>query len=85
MEKGISIDGTTGELFQVEVLASNDTVTNATALVFEMSLMGYGNVTMTNLVFYPVIQQCFPENVRLSVDNVGMDYHPYGSLLSRIV
>lgn len=82
---GINIDGGDGDIFQIEVVASNDTVTNATALVFEMSLQAHGNITMSKFILYPNIHQVLMEDVRLSVDNVGMEYHPYGSLLTRIL
>lgn len=70
----------------VDVIISNKTVVNETALTFETNMETAVDLTMSNLIFYPVINDIHIENTKLTMDKVGMssDYR-YNSLFTQML
>ena len=82
---GITFGGQHDDVISViDVICSNSTTVNETALSFELNLELNTNVTLQNLIVYPEIKSVYTQNVRLVSDKVGMPAYHYSILFTQI-
>jgi hypothetical protein len=70
---GVSLGGHNNDITSViDVIVSNGTVVNETALTFECNLESYFNFTLKNLVIFPRFDEVSISNTKLTKDIVGL-------------
>ena len=82
---GIVIGDKTNITTTLELLCSNKTTANASAVVFTMDLETHVNMTLKDFVVYPNIKEVFTENAVVKKDNIGMLAHNYNVLFTSIL
>merc|ERR1712166_470753 len=70
----------------IDVIVSNSTTVNETALTFECNLESYFNFTLKNLIIYPRFDQVSISNTKLTQDVVGLSSeYRFNSLATQIL
>ena len=85
-KKGVTFGGHNNDITSViNVIVSNATTVNETALTFECNMETNFNFTLHNLVIYPRVDQITIANTKLTKDLVGLskDYR-YNSLFTQL-
>lgn len=83
-EKGITI-GQRGEVkITVDIICSNATVFNETAVSLEMDFDLAANISMQNMVIFPQISDISVHNTNKTYDIVHMYAHDYNALFTQI-
>ena len=68
------------------IVSNNKTgVVNQTAVSFDLDLEAHLNVSMTDFVVHPGIEELFVFNINKTVDNVDMYPHNYNTLFTSIL
>jgi hypothetical protein len=83
-KNGVTIGGKNNDITTIiDVIVSNATTVNETALTFECNMETLFNFTLYNLVIFPRVDQITIANTKLTKDVVGMskDYR-YNSLFT---
>ena len=67
---------------KLDIIVSNSSVFNQTAIKFEMNLIAAINFTMQNFIFYPVIEinQLLVRNTNITYESIKLYTHNYDSL-----
>jgi hypothetical protein len=85
MKNGVQIGSQNDITTTLELICSNATTVNETAVVFTMNLEAYMNLTVQNFVIWPKINKIFVENTVVAQDNIGMMAHNYNLLFTSIL
>lgn len=85
MKNGVQIGSQNDITTTLELICSNATTVNETAVVFSMNLEAFANITMQNFVIWPKINKVFVANTQVSQDNIGMMAHNYNVLFTSIL
>ena len=67
---------------KLNIIVSNSSVFNQTAIKFEINLIAAINFTMQNFIFYPVIEinQLLVRNTNITYESIKLYTHNYDSL-----
>jgi hypothetical protein len=67
---------------KLDIIVSNSSVFNQTAIKFEINLIAAINFTMQNFIFYPVIEinQLLVRNTNITYESIKLYTHNYDSL-----
>jgi hypothetical protein len=84
---GVTLGGKNGEITSIiDVIVSNATVANETALTFECNLESYFNFTLKNLIIFPRFDEVSIQNTKLVKDVVGLSSeYRFNSLATQIL
>lgn len=83
--KGITV-GQRGEVkITIDIICSNATHVNETAVTLEMDLDMSANITMQNLIVYPQVTDISVHNTNKTHDIVGMYAHDFNTLFTQIL
>jgi len=84
---GVTFGGHNNDITSViDVIVSNGTVVNETALTFECNLESYFNFTLKNLIIYPRFDEVSISNTKLTKDIVGLSKeYRFNSLATQIL
>lgn len=69
---GIVIGDEKNLITRVRFICSNETTTDEEAVFVAMNLETHANVTMDNLIFYPIVEDILVENTKVKKDIVGI-------------
>ena len=84
-EHGIIIGSKDNITTTVELIVSNKTTVNESAVTFTMDLETHVNLTIKDFIAYPVVNEVFTSNAAVAKDNVGMFSHNYNILFTSIL
>ena len=67
---------------KLDIIVSNSSVFNQTAIKFEINLIAAINFTMQNFIFYPIIEinQLLVRNTNITYESIKLYTHNYDSL-----
>lgn len=77
--KGIVIGNNDTIMTKVDVICSNETVQNETAVNFVMNLEVIANLSMKDLIFYPHVDNITVSNTQVKRDLIGMYARDYNN------
>jgi hypothetical protein len=82
---GVIIGSKSDVTTTLELIVSNSTTVNATAVEFTLNLEAHANLTLKDFVIYPSVKEVFAENTVVTQDNIGMFAHNYNVLFTSIL
>ena len=83
--KGITVGDRGDVKITIDIICSNATTTNDTAVTLEMDLDMNANITMQNLIVYPIVTDISVQNTNKTFDKVGMYAHDFNTLFTQIL
>lgn len=68
----------------IDIVCTNATVTNETAVTFETNIKAQANITMFTLIAYPHIDDISVSGTKVTLDKVGMFAHKYDDIFTNL-